>query len=156
MTGSDHRGSQPVSAQDTRDDRPAQADESFGTLLKELAQDTSTLLKQEIALARAELTDKARVAGKGAGMLAGAAVFGLLMMIALTALLIIVLDAGLELWLAALVVTLLWAGVAVVLALAGRSQLKTAIPPTPEQTIETVKEDIQWASHLHPTRSART
>jgi uncharacterized membrane protein YqjE len=154
VAGSDHVGSHPVTSPHARDDRPAAADESFGTLLKELAQDTSTLVKQEIALARAELGEKAKIAGKGAGMLAGAAVFGLLTLIALTALLIIVLDAGLELWLAALIVTLLWAVVAAVLALAGRSQLKKATPPTPEQTIETVKEDVQWAKH--PTRSART
>ncbi|MGF1663103.1 MAG: phage holin family protein [Kineosporiaceae bacterium] len=155
MAGSDQSGgSHTVSAHHGRDDRPPQADESFGTLLKELAQDTSTLVKQEIALARAELGEKTKVAGKGVGMLAGAAVFGLLMMIALTALVVIVLDAGLELWLATLIVTLLWAAVAAVLALAGRNLLKKAVPPTPEQTIETVKEDVQWAKH--PTRSART
>jgi hypothetical protein len=63
---------------------------------------------------------------------------------ALTAFLIIVLDEFLPLWLAALIVTVLWAIVAVGLASAGRAALKQATPPAP-QTVETVKEDIQWA-----------
>jgi uncharacterized membrane protein YqjE len=155
VAGSDPlSGGHAVQPAHARDDRPAYADESFGTLLKELAQDTSTLVKQEIALARAELGEKARIAGTGAGMLAGAGVVALLALGALTALLIIALDIVVDLWVAALLVTLLWAVVALILALAGRSQLRKAAPPTPQQTIETVKEDLQWAKH--PTRSART
>lgn len=138
----------------TRSDRPELAEESFGQLLSELASDTSTLVKQEIALARVELGDKAKKAGRGAGLLAGAAVAGLLMLGALTALLIIALDAAMPLWLAALIVTLLWAIVALVLAQSGRSAVRRALPPQPEQTIETLKEDVQWAKH--PTRSATT
>lgn len=137
-----------------RDSKPAGADESFGQLLKELAEDTSTLVKQEIMLAKVELTETAKIAGKGAGMLAGAAVFALATLGALTAFLIIVLDIVMDLWVAALIVTILWAIVALVLAQAGRSQLKKATPLIPEQTVETVKEDVQWAKH--PTTSGRT
>lgn len=144
----------PSQAGRSRDDRPAAADESFGELVKGLAEDTSTLVKQEIALARVEMTEKAKEAGKGAGMLAGAGVFALVMLGALTAFLIIVLDIVMDLWVAALIVTVLWAVVALILAAAGRSQLKKATPLTPQQTIETVKEDVQWAKH--PTTSART
>jgi len=109
-----------------------------------LASQTSTLVRQEIKLAQAEVTQKGKLAGKGAGMLAGAAVTALLGLGALTALLIIALDSFLPLWLAALIVTLLWFAVAAVLGLAGKNALQAATPPVP-QTVETVKEDIQWA-----------
>jgi uncharacterized membrane protein YqjE len=125
----------------------AQADpreRGVGELVKDLANQTSTLVRQEIKLAQAEVTQKGKLAGKGAGMLGGAAVAALLMLGALTALLIVVLDSFMALWLAVLIVTLLWGVVAAVLAQAGRSALQAATPPAP-QTVETVKEDIQWA-----------
>ena len=127
---------------------------SFGELLSGLASDVSLLVKQEIQLAKVELTATGKDMGKGVGMLAGAAVFGLLMMMVLSAFLVIVLDAFLELWLAALIVTLLWAIVAAALAMSGKKQLQKATPVAPEQTIQTVKEDVQWAKN--PTQSART
>jgi uncharacterized membrane protein YqjE len=123
----------------------------IGELVKNLAGQTSTLVRQEIKLAQAEVTEKGKHAGKGAGMLAGAAVAALLGLGALTALLIIVLDSFLPLWLAALIVTLLWLVVAAVLAQSGKKALQAATPPAP-QTVETVKEDIQWAKN--PTGSA--
>src|SRR4051794_12367588 len=119
-------------------------DRGIGELVKDLASQTSTLVRQEIKLAQAEVTQKGKLAGKGAGMLAGAGVAALLMLGALTALLIIALDSFLPLWLAALIVTLLWGAVAGALAVAGRNALQAATPPAP-QTVETVKEDIQWA-----------
>jgi uncharacterized membrane protein YqjE len=128
-------------------------DRGIGELVKDLASQTSTLVRQEIKLAQAEVTEKGKLAGKGAGMLAGAAVFALLALGALTALLIVVLDSFVALWLAVLIVTVLWAVVATALAAAGRSALQAATPPVP-QTVETVKEDIEWAKN--PTRSART
>lgn len=128
--------------------------ESFGELLSGLASDTSLLVKQEIELAKVEVSAKAKQAGKGAGMLAGAGVAGLLALMTLTALLIVVLDAGLELWLAVLIVLVLWSVVAAALALTGKKKLQEAAPPVPEQTVDTVKEDVRWAKH--PTQSART
>jgi len=123
---------------------PDARDRGLGELVKDLAGQTSTLVRQEIKLAQAEVTQKGKVAGKGVGLLAGAAVAALLALGALTAVLIIALDGALPLWLAALIVTLLWFAVAAALALAGRSALQRATPPAP-QTVETVKEDIQWA-----------
>lgn len=120
-------------------------DESIGTLLSGLTSDVSTLMRQEVALAKAELTIKAKEAGKGAGMLAGAAVFALAMLGALTALLIIVLDNAMPSWAAALIVTVLWALVAGILAQVGRNRLKQAGPLVPEQAIDSTKEDVQWA-----------
>jgi len=132
--------SEPVNGGAQMDPR----DRGLGELVKDLASQTSTLVRQEIKLAQAEVTEKGKLAGKGAGMLAGAAVAGLLALGALTALLIIALDSAWPLWLAALIVTLLWAAVAAVLAMSGRKAIQNATPPAP-QTVETVKEDIQWA-----------
>jgi hypothetical protein len=119
-------------------------DRGLGELVKDLASQTSTLVRQEIQLAQAEVTQKGKLAGKGAGMLVGAGVTALLGLGALTALLIIVLDSFLPLWLATLIVMLLWLAVAAALALSGKKALQAATPPVP-QTVETVKEDIQWA-----------
>ena len=116
----------------------------IGELVKDLASQTSTLVRQEIQLAQAEVTEKGKLAGKGAGMLAGAAVTGLLALGALTAALIALLDKAMATWVAALIVTVVWAAVAGVLALQGKSKIQQATPPAP-QTVETVKEDVQWA-----------
>jgi len=123
----------------------------IGELVKDLSSQTSTLVRQEIELARAELQQKGKVAGKGAGMLAGGAVAGLLALGALTAAMIALLDRAMATWVAALIVMALWAIVALVLAKSGQKALKQATPPAP-QTVETVKEDIQWAKN--PTGSA--
>ena len=132
--------------------------ESFGGLLSGLATDMSTLVKQEIELAKTETTAKAKETGKrvgkGAGMLAAAGVVGLLALMTLTTLLIVVLDAFLELWLAVLIVLVLWSVVAAVLASVGKKKLKEAASPVPTETNETIKEDVAWAKH--PTSSART
>jgi Putative Actinobacterial Holin-X, holin superfamily III len=119
-------------------------DRGIGELVKDLASQTSTLVRQEIQLAQAEVTQKGKVAGRGAGMLAGAAVAGLLALGALSAALIALLDEWMPPWLAALIVMALWAIVAAVLAKSGQKALKEATPPAP-QTVETVKEDIEWA-----------
>src|SRR5215210_3067500 len=124
----------------------------IGELVKDLSSQTSTLVRKEIELARAELQQKGKVAGKGVGMLVGAAVFGLLALGALTAALIALLDKAMATWVAALIVMALWAIVALALAQAGRKSLKRATPPAP-QTVETVKEDIQWAKN--PTGSVK-
>ena len=125
-------------------DAPDARERPIGELVKDLAGQTSTLVRQEIALAQAELTSKGKLAGKGAGMLGGAAVAGLLALGALTAALVALLDKAMDTWIAALIVMALWALVALVLAKAGQGALKRATPPVP-QTVETVKEDIQWA-----------
>jgi uncharacterized membrane protein YqjE len=129
-----------MSAHDPVDAR----DRGFGELVKDLANQTSTLVRQEIRLAQAEVTQKGKLAGKGAGMLAGAGVAALLGLGALTSMVIIALDGALALWLAALIVAVLWLAIAAVLAMTGKKALQASTPPAP-QTVETVKEDIQWA-----------
>jgi Putative Actinobacterial Holin-X, holin superfamily III len=119
-------------------------DRGIGELVKDLASQTSTLVRQEVQLAQAELTQKGKVASRGAGLLAGAAVAGLLALGALSAALIALLDKVMDTWVAALIVMALWAIVAAVLAKSGQKALQQATPPAP-QTVESVKEDIQWA-----------
>jgi uncharacterized membrane protein YqjE len=119
-------------------------DRGIGELVKDLAGQTSTLVRQELQLAQAEVTEKGKLAGRGAGLLGGAAVAALLALGALTACVIAALDGAMPLWAAALIVTVLWAVIGAVLARSGRAALQNATPPAP-QTVETVKEDIQWA-----------
>jgi uncharacterized membrane protein YqjE len=116
-----------------------------GELVKQLSEQTSTLVRQEIELAKTELTEKGRTAGKAAGMLGGAGVAGLLALGALTAFLILLLAEAMDAWVAALIVTVVYAVVAGILALTGRERVREGMPPTPEQTVESVKEDVQWA-----------
>jgi Putative Actinobacterial Holin-X, holin superfamily III len=116
-----------------------------GELLKQLSQETTTLVKQELDLAKAEVSEKGKQAGIGAGMFGGAGVGGLLALIFLSLAAVAALDTGMPTWLAALVVGVVWAAVAGVLALQGRSKVRQATPPAPEQAIESTKEDVQWA-----------
>jgi uncharacterized membrane protein YqjE len=122
-------------------------DRSTAELVKDLSQETSTLVRQEIALAKAEVSEKSKKAIPGIGMLVGAGIAALLMLGALTALLVIALDGAMALWAAALIVTALWALVAAGLYFAGRQQLKEMGSPVPQKTVETVKEDIEWLKH---------
>ncbi len=125
---------------------------SIGELVKDLANETSTLVRQEIDLAKAEMTDRGKRAGKGVGMLAAGAAVALLALGALTACLIAVLDLAMPTWAAALIVTAVYAAIAGALLMSGRNQVREAAPPVPEQTIDSVKEDVQWAKTR--TRSA--
>jgi uncharacterized membrane protein YqjE len=120
-------------------------EQPVGELLKQLSQETSTLIRQEMALARAELSEKGKRAGMGAGMLGGAGVAGLLTLGTLTACIILVLSEFMDTWLAALIHTVVWAVIAGALALAGRNKVQEAGPPVPEQTVDTLKEDVEWA-----------
>jgi uncharacterized membrane protein YqjE len=124
----------------------------IGELVKELSSQVSTLVRQEVELAKAEVSEKGKKAGVGAGMFGVAGVAALLMLGTLTAFLILVLDLAMPAWAAALIVTALWGAVAGVLALQGRTKMQEMGKPVPEQTIETVKEDLKWAKH--PTKSA--
>jgi len=104
-------------------------------------------------LARAEMRQKARTAGPGIGMLGGAGVAALAAAGALTAFLILLLDEWVPAWLAALIVTALWGAVAAVLAMRGKEQVQEAGTPVPEQTVETMKENVDWAKDtLRPSR----
>jgi uncharacterized membrane protein YqjE len=116
-----------------------------GELLKQLSEQTSTLVRQELELAKAELGEKGKVAGVGAGMFGGAGLFAVLALGALTACAILALDAAVAGWLAALIVAAVYGAIAGVLALTGKTKVQQATPPVPEQAIESTKEDVEWA-----------
>lgn len=117
---------------------------SLGDIVSDVSQDLSTLVKQELELARAELKQEATRAGKGAGMLGGAGVAGLLLLVFASLALMFLLDNWMPIELAALITTLLWGAVAAVLAARGRTELKKANPELP-RTQQTLKEDASWA-----------
>jgi MFS family permease len=125
----------------------------IGELLKQLSEETTTLVKQELDLAKAEVAQKGQQAGKGIGMFGGAGVVGFMAFGALTAFFILLLDGAVPNWAAALIVAAVYGAVAGVLALQGRNKLKEASPPVPEQAVDSVKEDVQWAKTQ--TQSAR-
>ena len=114
-------------------------DRPVGELLKQLSNETSLLVKQELDLAKAEMTQKGKQAGKGAGMFGGAGLFGIFAFAALTTTIIAALDTFMVTWLAALIVTVVYAAIAGVLALTGKKEIDHMGAPVPEQTIETVK-----------------
>jgi uncharacterized membrane protein YqjE len=120
-------------------------DRPTGELLKELSDHTTTLVKQELDLAKAELQEKGKQAGIGAGMFGGAGLFGVGAFGALTAFVIAALSEAMDTWLAALIVAVVYAAVAGVLAMTGKKKVKEAAPPIPEQATESVKEDMEWA-----------
>jgi len=120
-------------------------DRPTGELLRELSQQTTELVRQEIELAKAEIGEKGKQAGLGAGMFGGAGVLGLGAFAALTTAIIAGLDQAMALWLAALIVAVVYGAVAAVLGLRGKRQVEEIGAPVPEQTTESVKEDVQWA-----------
>jgi uncharacterized membrane protein YqjE len=129
----------------TNDAQPTLRDRSTGDLVKQLSEQTSTLVRQEVELAKLELTEKGKQAGVGAGILGGAGLVAMLGIVALTAALIAGLAEAMDVWGAALIVGVVYIAVAGMLALLGRDRVRRGMPPKPEETIETVKEDVEWA-----------
>jgi uncharacterized membrane protein YqjE len=120
-------------------------DRPIGDLLKQLSEQTTTLVRQELELAKAEVSEKGKKAGAGAGMFGGAGAAAMLGLGGLTAAAITLLDNAMSTQLAALIVSVVWFAIAGVLALQGRNKVQEATPPVPEQATESVKEDVQWA-----------
>jgi uncharacterized membrane protein YqjE len=136
-----------------RTQREQLREQPIGELLKELASETTTLVKQELELAKAEMREKGRKAGPGFGLIGAAGVVGLLAAGTLSAFLVLALDGVMPNWLAALIVTFVYGLIAALLYVQGKEKVDDVGSPAPRQTIETVKEDVEWAKH--PTTSAR-
>jgi membrane protein len=115
-----------------------------GELVKDLSTQVSTLVRQELELAKVELTAKGKQAGIGAGMFGGAGLFALYGVGALVACTILALATAVDGWLAALIVAVVLFAVAGVLAVLGKGRAQRAVPPVPEQTVATVKEDVHY------------
>jgi hypothetical protein len=128
-------------------------EQPIGELLKQLARETTTLVHQELELAKAEMRQKAGKAGPGFGMIGAAGGVALLALGALTTFFVLALDGAMPNWLAALIVAVVYGAVAAVLYMRGKEKVDDAGSPAPRQTIESVKEDVEWAKH--PTASAK-
>lgn len=119
-------------------------DRSLGDIVGDIGRDLTTLVKQELELAKTEVKEEAGKAGKGAGMLGGAGVSGLLALIFLSGALAYLLDSWIPRELAFLIVGLVWAVIGAILALSGRKAIRQINPQLPE-TQQTLKEDAAWA-----------
>ena len=122
----------------------AEADQPVAALLRDLSEQTSTLVRRELELARLEMTEKGKRAGIGAGMFGGAGLVGLYALGALIAAAILALATAITPWLAALVIAAVCGAIAGGLALVAKSKVSQATPPVPEQATESVKEDVRW------------
>jgi xanthine/uracil permease len=118
---------------------------SLGDLFSDLSRETTTLVRQEVQLAKAELTQSATEAARGIGMLAaGGAVAYAGLLFLLLAIVFGLIEAGWDAWLSALIVGLVVVAIGAVLVLRARESLKPA-NLAPRKTVETLKEDAQWA-----------
>ena len=120
-------------------------DRPIGDLVRQLSDQTTTLVRQEIELAKAEMTAKGKQVGMGAGAFGGAGLFGLYAVGAITACFILALSTAVAGWLAALIVGVVYAAIAGVLALIGKKKTQAGAPPVPERAISSTKEDVEWA-----------
>ena len=134
-----------MSGPDLRNDSATGDSRSLGELVHDIAGDLSTLVHQELDLAKTEIKQEASQAGRGVGMLGGAGVAALLMAIFASLALTYLLDNWMPAEAAALIVAGIWLVVAAVLASSGRKALKQTNPALPE-TQRSLKEDARWAS----------
>ena len=123
---------------------PTSTDASVADLARQLSEQTTRLVRQEVELAKAELSEKGKRAGIGAGLFGGAGVLGLFALGALTAAVIAALSLAMDTWLAALIVAVVYGAAAGVAALMGKRKVEAALPPVPEDSVESVKEDVRW------------
>ncbi len=124
--------------------QPQRDERSIGELFAELARETSTLVRQEVQLAKTEMTQKVTSAGKDAGLIGAGGALAYAGLLAVLAAVIIGLGEFIPLWISALIVGLVVIGIGYMLVQQGLSALKR-IDPTPRQTMETLKEDTEWA-----------
>jgi MFS family permease len=122
----------------------ASQDHSLADLARQLSNQTTELVRHEVELAKAELRVKGKRAGVGAGMFGGAGALGLYALGALTAAIIAGIAEALPVWASALIVAALYGAVAGILALRGKKKVQQATPPLPEETVQSVKEDVRY------------
>jgi uncharacterized membrane protein YqjE len=124
-------------------DSSSGSDASTGELVSRLSQEVSELVRNELRLAQAEMSGKAKRAGLGAGLLGGAGVIALYAVGVLIATAILLLDLAMDAWLAALIVGVVLLAAAGVAALLGKKRVAEAGPPTPTETVASVKRDVR-------------
>lgn len=142
--GPTRTGSRPTARQHTvlgEPTRPAE-EESTGRLVQQATDQVSRLIRDEFALAKIELAEKGRQAGKGAGFLGGGALIALYGGGALVATLILLLAEAMPAWVAALIVTVVLFAIAGIAALMGRNRVQEAMPPMSDERSRSVREDV--------------
>jgi hypothetical protein len=130
----------PTNSTDTQD---SLSQDSVSQLLQRLSEQATSLAQKEIELAKAEMALKGKRIGIGIGAFSGAGLVAVLALGAITAAAILALATAVTGWLAALIVAVVYLLVAAALGLAGRSKVQAATPPVPEQTVESVQEDLR-------------
>ena len=123
--------------------QPESDDASVSELVKQLTEQTKTLVKQEISLAQVELQEKGKKLGIGAGLFGAGGLVAFFGAATLIAAIVLLISTALAPWLSALIVAVLLLAGAGVAALKGKKEIEKATPPVPEHTVETVKEDVQ-------------
>ncbi|HEX9999907.1 MAG TPA: phage holin family protein [Actinoplanes sp.] len=131
------------------------AEQSTAELVQRASEQISRLVRDELALAKAELAEKGKHAGIGVGLFGGGGVLAVYGVGALVATLIIVFDLFLPLWLAALIITASLFLIAGILGLIGKKQVTKAVPPEPKAAIASVKADVDEVKHAVRDRGNR-
>lgn len=143
-----------MDAVQTEESTPASNDpKATPELLRDLSTQLTTLIHEEVALAKAEVTSKGKRLGEGAGLFGGAAVLGVLALGTLVAAAVAALSLVLDVWLAALLVAVGLLVLGGVLALMGKANVSRGTPPIPEEAVASAKEDVAWIRNQ--TRSAK-
>lgn len=137
-------GSFNRTTRDTRDS--TQQSESLGDTVMGIIKDVQNVIRGEVQLAKTELKEDATQMGKGAGMIGAGVFFGLIGFMFLMLGVTYVINLWLEMWLSALIVGAVLVIIAAILAMVGKSQIQSA-SLKPEKTIESIKEDKEWANH---------
>ena len=122
---------------------PTQREQSTGDLVKQLSDQVSLLVRDELKMARLEMTRKGKQAGVGAGMFGASGLGALYAIACLLAAAIIAISGEIRPWLAALIVGLALLAASAVAALVGKGRMKRATPPVPEQTVDSAKADVE-------------
>jgi uncharacterized membrane protein YqjE len=123
-------------------ERNTQDDQPIGDLVRQLSEQTSSLVRKELQLAQLEMTEKGKRAAIGAGLFGGAGVTVLFGVGALIAAVILLLATALAAWLSALIVAVVLLAAGWIAALIGKKQVQQAVPPEPEQAIQSTKRDV--------------
>jgi uncharacterized membrane protein YqjE len=123
-------------------ERNTTTQEPIGDLVKQLSEQTSTLVRKELQLAQLELQEKGKRAGIGAGLFGGAGLIALFGAGTLIAAIVMLLATAIDAWLAGLIVAVVLLAAAGVAALMGKKQVEQATPPMPEQAIQSTKRDV--------------
>jgi uncharacterized membrane protein YqjE len=124
-------------------------DEPIGAVVHRLSEQIPELVRSEIRLAQAELTEKGRHAGRGIGLFSGAGLLALYGLAGLFTTAVIALDLALPLWLSALIVTVVLFVAAGIAAMVGKKEVSQATPPAPKRAIAGVKEDVEAVKGHH-------